>query len=80
MDKGNTKSTSNMRKHAKKCWGDAVVASADKAKNVKEAQATTIKGTLYLQLIKAAFKRKDKGKVNYSHQQHNKTELRGKII
>jgi hypothetical protein len=67
-----------MRKHAKKCWGDVVVASADSVKNVTEVQATTIKGALDLQLITAAFKRK--GKVKYSHRQHTKTEARAEII
>ena len=60
MDKGDAKSTSNMRKHAKKCWGDEVVASADKAKNTHEVRATTIKGALDPQLITAAFERKGK--------------------
>ena len=58
MGKGDAKSTSNTRKHTKKCWGDVVVASADNMKNAMEVWATTVKGTLDLQLITAAFERK----------------------
>jgi hypothetical protein len=76
LDKGDAKSTSNMRKHAKKCWGEEVLASADKAKNANEVRATTVKGFLNPQSITAVFKRKGKGKVTYSHRQHTKTEAR----
>jgi uncharacterized DUF497 family protein len=69
-----------MRKHTKKCWGDDVVVAADKAKNVSKVRATTVKGTLDLQLIMAAFKRKGKEKVKYSHRQHMKTESRVEIV
>ena len=78
MDKGDVQSTSNMRTHAKKCWGDEVVDSVDKAKNANKVHATTVKGTLDLQSITAAFERK--GKVKYSHWQHTKTEARAEII
>ena len=80
MDKGDAKSTNNMRKHAKKCWGDEVVASVDKAKNAHEVHVTTVKGALDPQSITAAFERKGKGKVKYSHWQHTKTEARAEII
>jgi hypothetical protein len=80
LDKGDAKSTSNTRKHAKKCWGDEVVASADKAKNANKICATTIKGALDPQLITAAFERKGKGKVKYSNCQYMKTEARPEIV
>lgn len=70
------KSTGNMWKHAKRCWGDEVVASADKAKNANEVRATTIKGFLDPKSITAAFEQKGKGKVTYSHRQHMKTKAR----
>src|SRR5882724_11461260 len=60
LDKGDVKSVSNMRKHTKKCWGDTVVASEDKAKNAKEVWAMTVKGALDPQLITAALERKVK--------------------
>ena len=80
LDKGDAKSTSNMRKLAKKCWGDEVVASVDKAKNAHEVCATTVKGALDPQLITATFERKGKGKVKYSHRQHTKTKARAEIV
>ena len=76
LDTGDAKSTGNMRKHAKKCWGAEVVAAADKAKSAKEVCATTVKGILNPQSITAAFERTGKGKVTYSHKQHTKTEAR----
>ena len=66
LDTGDVKSTSNMWKHVKRCWGDEVVASADKAKNANEVHAMTIKGFLDPKSITAAFERKGKGKVMYS--------------
>jgi hypothetical protein len=69
-----------MRKHAKKCWGEEVVTSADNAKNANEVRATTVMGALNPQSITAAFERKGKGKVNYSHRQHTKTEARAEIV
>ena len=80
LDTGDAKSTGNMRKHAKKCWGDEVVAAADKAKTAKEVRDTTIKGYLDPQSITAAFERKGKGKVTYSYRQHTKTELKAEIV
>jgi hypothetical protein len=65
-----------MRKHARKCWGDDIIASADKAANANDVRQTTIKGFLDPQSITAAFERKGKGKVTYSHRQHTKTEAR----
>ena len=41
LNKGDVKSTSNMRKHVKKCGGDMVVASVDSMKNAMEVWATT---------------------------------------
>jgi hypothetical protein len=69
-----------MRKHVKKCWGDDIVTSADKAKMAKEVRDTTTKGSLDPQLITTAFKRKGRGKVTYSHQQHTKTESKAEIV
>ena len=56
MDTGDDKSTGNLRKHAKKCWGDEVVTSADKAKTAKEVHDTTVKELLDPQSITATFK------------------------
>jgi hypothetical protein len=70
LDKGDAKSTSNMRKHTKKCWGPDIITSADKANDADDVRRTTVKGGLgglNPQLITAAFERKGKGKVTYSH-------------
>lgn len=69
-----------MCKHAKKCWSADVVAAADKASNANEVRLTTVKGLLDPQLITAAFERKGKGKVTFSHRQHTKTESRAEIV
>jgi hypothetical protein len=69
-----------MRKHAKTCWGADILASADTAKHVDEVRATTVKGILNPQSITAAFERKGKGKVTFSHRQHTKTESRAEIV
>ena len=62
LDKGDTKSTSNMRKHAKRCWGPDIIALADEADDANEVCRTTIKGALNPQLIMAAFVRKGRGR------------------
>jgi hypothetical protein len=80
LDTGDAKSTGNMRKHAKKCWGDDIVATADKAKSATDVRNTTVKGVLNPQLITAAFKRKGKGKVTYSYRQHTKTKSKAEIV
>jgi hypothetical protein len=80
LDKGDAKSTGNMRKHAKKCWGDDVVGHADKASNANEVRQTTVKATLDPQSITAAFERKGRDKVTYSHRQHTRSEARAEIV
>jgi len=67
---------SNLRKHAKRCWGEEVIKVADKACNANEVRNTTIKGFLDPKTVKAAFQRKGKGKVQYMHRQHTTTEAR----
>jgi hypothetical protein len=77
LDKKDANSTSNLRKHAKKCWGDDVVRAADNAKTADQVREITIGGgTLSAQSITAAFERKGKGKATYSHRQHTKAESR----
>ncbi|KAG2086663.1 uncharacterized protein F5147DRAFT_553382, partial [Suillus discolor] len=80
LDTGDAKSTGNMRKHAKKCWGAETVESADKAKNATEVCGTTVKGILDPQTITVAFERKGKGKVTFSHRQHMKMESWAEIV
>jgi len=76
LDKGDAKSTSNLQKHAWKCWGEDVVKTADEARNADDVRATTVKGVLQTGSIATSFEQKGKGKVTYSHRQHTKTETR----
>src|SRR5882724_4812830 len=69
-------STNNLRKHVKSCWGkDAleVGMAAGTAKDARESVVKEIKGS---GSITAAFERKGKGKVTFSHHQHTKTETK----
>lgn len=79
LDKGDANSTSNMRKHAKRCWGVEVIKSGDNAINANNLRETTVEGILQPKLITAAFERQGK-KVTYSYRQHTKTESRAEIV
>ncbi len=75
IDTGDISSTSNLCRHAIRCWGDEAVQAADKTTSAKTAwDALTNKepnGS-----ITAAFERVGKDGVTYSHRQHTKTEAR----
>jgi|ERR1700728_1883861 hypothetical protein len=74
LDKTDAKSTSNLRKHAKICWGDEPVAAADATKDVHRAREAL--GKYKDSSITAAFQRVAKSKVTYSHRQHTTIEAR----
>lgn len=76
LDTGDAKSTSNLGKHAKHCWGDDAVAAADSTKDLEGARKILKKHPLKDGSITTQFKRIGKGKVTYSHRQHTKTESR----
>jgi hypothetical protein len=77
LDKGDRTSTSNMRKHAKGCWGDTVVADACEGGNTKETRESLKNGKMGVDgSITAVFERTGKGKVTYSHRQHTQTQTR----
>ncbi|KAJ3487515.1 hypothetical protein NLJ89_g11705 [Agrocybe chaxingu] len=78
LDKSDAKSTSNMQKHAKSCWGTETVEIADEAANLNEARKMV--GSLKDGSITAAFERKGKGCVTYSHRQHTKAETKAEIV
>jgi hypothetical protein len=74
LDTSDAKSTSNLRKHAKVCWGEEEVAGADRTKDVhtaREALKNRRDGS-----ITQAFERVAKATVTYSHRQHTTTESR----
>jgi len=76
LDTGDAKSTGNLRKHAKICWGEDAVAAADDTRNVQAAREALGKMQSMNLSITAAFERVAKGKVTYSHTQHTTTEAR----
>ncbi|KAI0079329.1 hypothetical protein K474DRAFT_1568550, partial [Panus rudis PR-1116 ss-1] len=81
LDKNDARSTSNLHKHARKCWGDATVQAARETANATLARegleklARNSDGS-----ITAAFERTGKGKVTYSTTQFTRTETRAEIV
>ena len=69
-------STSNLRRHARFCWGEDALAAADETRDVKTAREALGKHKGLNGSITAAFKRVGMGKVTYSHRQHTKLESR----
>jgi hypothetical protein len=65
LDKKDARSTGNMRKHLKSCWGDSVMSAAK-----------IVAGILRDGSITTPFERKGKGKVMYSHRQHTRAETK----
>ena len=77
LDKKDATSTSNLRKHSKKCWGTELVVAADDAKSADEVRKKIVGGTLWDGTITASFEQKvSQGKVTYSHRQHTRAETR----
>jgi hypothetical protein len=74
QDKGDKNSTSNLRKHAKVCWGSDAVAAADATRDVEAARAALIKSGVHNGSITAEFERIGKGRVSFSTRQHTRTE------
>ncbi|KAG2148428.1 hypothetical protein BD769DRAFT_1624824 [Suillus cothurnatus] len=62
LNKADVKSTSNMWKHAKKCWGTEMVEIIDRVKNATVAQELIIEPLCTTGSIMAAFERKGKEK------------------
>ncbi|KIK94273.1 hypothetical protein PAXRUDRAFT_143266, partial [Paxillus rubicundulus Ve08.2h10] len=76
LDKKDARSTGNIRKHVKLCWGDETLEAVDTAKDVNKVRAKIVGGVLQNRTITAAFKRKGKGKVVYSHRLHIHAEAK----
>lgn len=76
LDKGDAKSTSNLRRHAKICWGEETVSAADDARDAKTARAALGQHKKLDGSITAVFQRTGKGQPTYSHRQHTKIEAR----
>ncbi|KAG1768273.1 hypothetical protein EV702DRAFT_979552, partial [Suillus placidus] len=76
LDTSDAKSTGNLHKHVKVCWGEHALEAASETKNATEARMTVVQSILETGSIQTSFDRKGKGKVTYSHRQHTKTETR----
>lgn len=76
LDKGDRKSTSNLRKHAKICWGNETVEAADSTRDVIAAREILKKTNIRDGSIKAEFDRIGKGKVQFSTRQHTTKQTR----
>ncbi|SJL03663.1 uncharacterized protein ARMOST_16509 [Armillaria ostoyae] len=83
LDTKDAQSTSNLRKHARKCWGEDVIKEADEAGTLdaartllrKDAGSDKRNGS-----ITSHFARQGKGRVTYSHRQHTKQESRAEHV
>lgn len=80
LDKADAHSTGNMRKHVRSCWGADVLQAADDAKDANEVRCKIVGSVLRDGSITAAFERKGKGKITYSHRQHTRAETRYEFI
>lgn len=76
LDTCDAKSTSSLRRHAKKCWGSEAVEAADGTKDLESARLVLMKTKLRDGSITAQFEHIAKGKVTFSHRQHTTTEVR----
>ncbi|KAG1781437.1 hypothetical protein EV702DRAFT_962042 [Suillus placidus] len=76
LDKKYARSTRNMWKHVRACWGEDVLMAADNAKDANKARTKIVGGFLQNGSFTASFERKGKGQVMYSHHQHTRTETR----
>jgi hypothetical protein len=76
LDKKDARSTGNMRKHVKSCWGESMMSAADDAKDAGEVRTKIVAGILRDGSITTSFERKGKGKVTYSHRQHTRAETK----
>jgi len=76
LDKADAKSTSNLRRHAKGCWGEEAVAAADGTRDVKSARMALQSCKSVNGSITSAFQRLGRGTVTYSHRQYTRLESR----
>jgi hypothetical protein len=81
LDTTDRNSTGNLRKHARQCWGDEILLGADTCGDLDSTREGLAKAKkLQDGSITTAFERKGKGKVTFSHRQHDKTQTRFVVI
>jgi hypothetical protein len=76
LDKSDRNSSGNLRKHARLCWGDEIINGADGCGDLDNTREGLNKIKLRDGSITTAFERTGKGKVTYSHRQHDKAQTR----
>jgi hypothetical protein len=77
LDTSDRNSTGNLRKHARQCWGEEILLGADTCGDIETAREALGKAKKQIDgSITTAFERKGKGKVTFSHHQHDKTQTR----
>ena len=64
LDKADARSTSNLRKHAKVCWGPEIVEAGDRTKNI-EATRAVVAGIASRKSSPSVLEGADKGKLSY---------------
>lgn len=79
LDKSDAKSTSNLRKHVRSCWGEDALKAADQMETAEAARPSVEKyrrsGT-----ITSSFAHTGKGKISYSCRQHTRSKARYNIL
>ncbi|KAH8995598.1 hypothetical protein EDB92DRAFT_1757822, partial [Lactarius akahatsu] len=80
LDKSAAKSTSNLRRHAKVCWGVEAVAAADATQDVNTACNALANHKKIDGSITAMFRHIGKGTVTYSHCQHMRAEAHAEFV
>ncbi|KAF9537611.1 hypothetical protein CPC08DRAFT_609670, partial [Agrocybe pediades] len=73
-------STSNLRKHAKICYGEDAVKAADACGSLQAARNIVQSGLKNQPLTAMLERAGGKGKVTYSHTQHTTAERRAEIV
>jgi hypothetical protein len=77
LDTGDAKSTSNLRRHAKVCWGQEAIDAASQAKDIHAARDAMAKAKPKDGSLTAVFERiGTKNRLIYSHRQHTRAESR----
>jgi hypothetical protein len=76
LDTDDKTSTSNLRKHAWKCWGKKLVQDAEATKDLQGVRKGLKNTRMKDGALTAVFERVGKGKVSYSHVPHTYEERR----
>jgi hypothetical protein len=80
LDKGDSNSTGNLRKHVRTCWGEEALQAAENMENVNHAREKVVNVLKQSGSIPVIFERNGKGKVTYLTRQHTRTETRMELI